>query len=168
MIKFKAMEKEMKNTKIEPYVPGDENEISQLIKSVYDDFVSIDYSVEGNNTFYEWIKPENIKSRQREERNMFVARSDGKIVGVIEIRNNNHISLLFVDKLYQNRGIAGRLISSSIDESLKRDLSMDTYEVNSSPYAIPIYSRLGFVAIGGILEKSGIKYQPMILKIKNK
>lgn len=156
----------MKETIIEPYLLGDENEINQLIKTVYDEFVSIDYSAEGNKTFYEWIHPEKIKSRQQGERNIIVAKSNGKIVGVIEIRNNNHISLLFVDKLFQKLGIAGRLLSASINESLKRDVSLDTYEVYSSPYAIPIYYRLGFVAVGGLQEKSGIKYQTMILKIK--
>ncbi len=150
---------------MEPYALGDENEVSQLIRSVYDAFVSIDYSAEGNDAFYEWIRPENIKSRQLGERNMIVARAHGKIVGVIEIRNNHHISLLFVDASYQKRGIAGRLLAASIAESLEREAWLDTYEVYSSPYAIPIYARLGFVAVGGLQQQSGITYQPMILRI---
>lgn len=36
---------------------------------------------------------------------MFVALADSEIIGVIEIRDNNTISFLFVDKTFQGQGI---------------------------------------------------------------
>jgi hypothetical protein len=50
----------MNTVKIERYQSGQEIMIYQLIKKVYDEFVSVDYSNEGNRFFYEWIKPSNI------------------------------------------------------------------------------------------------------------
>lgn len=43
--------------KIEKYQKGQEYDISNLIRKVYDEFVSCDYTEEGNQFFYDWIQP---------------------------------------------------------------------------------------------------------------
>ena len=93
---------------------GQENEIHHLVKAVFDEFVAPDYSSEGNDFFYDWITPENILKRQQDERKILVALVDSKIVGIIELRNLNHISLLFVDKLYHRKGIASSLFKEAV------------------------------------------------------
>lgn len=99
----------MDTIKIEKYQNGQERAIHQLIKRVYDEFVSIDYSEEGNKFFYDWIKLSKIAERQKSQINLLLAILDSRLVGMIEIRENKNISLLFVDKGYQGRGIAKRL-----------------------------------------------------------
>jgi len=54
----------MNNVKIEEYKKGEEDAISLLIQTVYDEFVSIDYSDEGNKFFNEWIEPAKIATQQ--------------------------------------------------------------------------------------------------------
>ncbi|MDP4187401.1 MAG: GNAT family N-acetyltransferase [Bacteroidota bacterium] len=149
-----------------PYQKGQEEAIYQLIKKVYDEFVAVDYSVEGNDFFYDWIKPKNIAKRQKKQVNLWVAHSDSKIVGMIEIRDNKYLSLLFVDKEYQRRGIATSLFREALKVCIRRDPKMKKIHLHSSPFAIPVYKKMGFVPTDSILEENGIKYLPMEMAIK--
>ena len=155
----------MNNIIINEYQPGQEFEIQLLIRSVYDEFVAPDYSEEGNLYFYEWIQPENIAERQKEKRNILTATIDKKIVGMIEIRQNSRISLLFVDKEYHTRGIARILFQESLFNSMKIDPDITHYFVHASPFSIPAYKKLGFTAMDTMKVQNGIKYLPMVFKI---
>lgn len=156
----------MESIKIEKYQEGQETEIYQLIKRVYDEFVSPDYPNEGNQFFYDWIQPGRIAERQAEGRNMLIATSSAGIIGVIEIRGNNTISLLFVDKEYQGRGIAKKLFQKSLENAIQNDSALDKFYVHASPYSIPIYKKLGFNEAGSLQEENGIKYMPMERRVK--
>ncbi|HPM13753.1 MAG TPA: GNAT family N-acetyltransferase, partial [Bacteroidales bacterium] len=151
--------------RIENYQEGQEVEIHQLIKNVYDEFVSIDYSDEGNKHFYDWIDPSRIAKRQKEQINLLVALLNSKIIGMIEIRDNKNISLLFVNKQYQGQGIAKRLFHESLKFCIQRDSTLDTFYVHASPFSIPIYKKMGFNETDSLQENHGIKYLPMELKI---
>jgi predicted GNAT family N-acyltransferase len=155
----------MDTIKIEEYQKGQEIEIHQLIKKVYDEFVSIDYSDEGNKFFYDWIESSRIAERQKDQNNLLVALMDSKIVGMIEIRDNKNISLLFVDRQYQGQGIAKRLFQRSLSICIQRDSKLDNFYVHASPFSIPIYKKLGFVETDSLREEHGIKYLPMEMKI---
>jgi GNAT superfamily N-acetyltransferase len=151
---------------IELFKCGQEIMIHQLIKKVYDEFVSIDYSEEGNNFFYDWINPSKIAERQRNQKNIWVAFIDSKLVGVIEIRDNKYISLLFVDKEYQGQGIAKKLFDESLKEIIRRDPKLDKFYVHASPFSIPIYKNMGFIETDNMQEDNGMKYLPMEITIK--
>jgi|WetSurMetagenome_2_1015567.scaffolds.fasta_scaffold142758_2 predicted GNAT family N-acyltransferase len=155
----------MDTIKIENYQNGQEIEIHQLIKKVYDEFVSIDYSDEGNKFFYDWIEPSRIAERQKDQINLLVALLDSKIIGMIEIRDNKYISLLFVDKQYQGLGIAKRLFHESLKTCTQRDSILDKFYVHALPFSIPIYMKLGFIETGCLQEDNGIKYLPMEMMI---
>jgi GNAT superfamily N-acetyltransferase len=155
----------MNTVKIERYQSGQEIMIYQLIKKVYDEFVSIDYSNEGNRFFYEWIKPSKIAERQRNQINIWIAFIDSKLVGMIEIRDNKYISLLFVDKEYQGKGIAKKLFEKSLKEIIRRDPKLDKFYVHASPYSIPIYKKMGFIETDDMQEENGMKYLPMEMTI---
>jgi predicted GNAT family N-acyltransferase len=152
--------------KIKKYRDGQEIMIHQLIKKVYDEFVSMDYSKEGNRFFYDWIEPDKIAERQKNQRNILTAMMDSKIVGMIEIRDNNTISLLFVDKVYQGQGIAKKLFQESLKNCIQKDANLDKFYVHASPFSIPVYKKLGFVETDNMQEENGIKYLPMEMKIK--
>jgi GNAT superfamily N-acetyltransferase len=156
----------MSNIKIKKYQPGQEEMIYKLIKKVYDEYVSKDYCDEGNRFFYDWIQPSKIAERQVNQTNIWIAFKDAKLVGMIEIRDNKFISLLFVDKIYQGQGIAKRLFNKSLKEIIKRDSNLDKFYVHASHYSIPIYRKLGFVETDIMCEENGIKYLPMEMTIK--
>jgi len=156
----------MDTIKIQEYQNGQEDAIHQLIKKVYDEFVSIDYSDEGNAFFYDWIQPFKIAERQQNQINLLVAFVDSIIVGMIEIRDNKNISLLFVDKEYHGQGIAKRLFLESLKMCTQREPALNMFYVHASPFSISIYSKLGFVETDIMQEQFGIKYLPMEMKIK--
>lgn len=139
--------------------------IHHLIKKVFDEFVSIDYSEEGNNFFCDWIKPSRIAERQRIQKNIWVAFIDSKLVGVIEVRDNKYISLLFVDKEYQGQGIAKKLFDISLKEIIRRDPQLDKFYVHASPFSIPVYKNMGFIETDKMQEDNGMKYLPMEMTI---
>ncbi|HNX21277.1 MAG TPA: GNAT family N-acetyltransferase [Bacteroidales bacterium] len=150
---------------IEKYSDGQENEISLLIKKVYDEFVALDYSDEGNAFFYDFIQPKNILERQKMSPTILVAKYNSKIVGMIELRDNSYISLLFVDKEFQGQGIAKRLYREALDVLIPVDLRPTRFYVHASPYSIAIYKSLGFSETDSMQEEHGIKYLPMEARI---
>jgi GNAT superfamily N-acetyltransferase len=151
---------------ISSYKHGQEIEIHHLIKKVYDEFVAPDYSMAGNQVFYDWIAPEQILERQTKVKSLWIATDENKLVGMIEIRENNRISLLFVDKNFQEKGIAKALLQIALERSLEKEPELQKYLVHASPYSIPIYKKLGFEETDSIQETMGIIYLPMEMKIK--
>ena len=117
-----------------------ENELDEVINLVLDVFMKYeapDYSEEGINSFKEFVlDKEKIKNLK-----ILVAEVDGKIVSMIAVRNNTHITLLFTHENYHRKGIARKLF-----ETVKNGLEKGTtITVNSSPYAVEVYKKLGFV-----------------------
>ena len=113
----------------------------------------------------------------------YVAKDAGQIVGVITIREHNHISLLFVDERYQYSGIGRALIGCVTDYLCDRKvLPLDNEEerildalyekeagnfctVNAAPYAREFYLKLGFEQTGDAFEREGIISVPMKLTV---
>jgi predicted GNAT family N-acyltransferase len=152
--------------KIREYKIGEEYELYQLIKIVYDEFVAPDYSMDGNTFFYDFIKPENFINRYLLNNNIIlIAEMNSVNVGMIEFRDENHIALMFVDKAYQKQGIAKALFNEALKRCLARNSKVSKIEVNASPYSISIYEKLGFTKVSEIKENHGIKYFPMVMNL---
>ncbi len=94
---------------------------------------------------------------------MFVAVADGKIVGMITLRDSTHISLLFVDERYHRRGI-GRALLEYLKDYMRQEMGEGRVTVNASPYGVGFYHRLGFRDLRPEEKKDGIIYTPMELK----
>lgn len=91
---------------------------------------------------------------------MFVALDGEKIVGMVTLRNNAHISLLFVEETYHRRGI-GRALIRYLSEYLLSEVQADRVTVNSSPYGVGFYHKLGFRDLSPEEQRDGITYKPM-------
>jgi predicted GNAT family N-acyltransferase len=118
--------------------------------------------VEGNKIFNDFTEPENISDRYKNGNTLVTCQKDGKIAGMIEVRDNNHIRLFFVDKKYHNMGI-GKL---PFNEALKKVKGKTDYiKVSASPFSEKIYSKSGFTRVDELTEKSGIKFIPMKLAL---
>lgn len=139
-------------------------DIHRLIAAVFEKYIADDYSARGVKNFLGYIKPSAIITRlDRPEYFSLVARQNGRIVGIIEIRNCDHICLLFVDADLHRRGIARILIHSALKRCISQGTGPSRITVNSSPYAVYIYRKLGFVEKGPSQEKDGIIFVPMVL-----
>ena len=147
---------------------GEEEEIYFLIKRVFDEFEAPDYPKEGVENFYNYINPSSIQERHRENHFMLLAiNSETKeIVGVIEMRTYNHICLLFVDKKHQRKGVGKVLFQSGKEICLQENPTVREITVNSSPYALKIYEKLGFTATSDEQLVDGLRFIPMIFEIQ--
>lgn len=83
---------------------------------------------------------------------------NNKIVGMMEVKENNHICLFFVDPDHHKQGIGKKLIDEIV-KSLKE--KSDFITVNSSTFAENIYRGYGFNRTDKIQEKDGIIFVPM-------
>lgn len=146
--------------------PNDLPEGSQLVWNVFAEFVAPDYVEEGVATFRRFTEPEQLTQLLAGGRFFFLGCFDGrKPVGLIALRDYNHISLLFVDKCYQRRGIARELFTRAKDKCLLANPELKEITVNSSPYAASIYQRVGFNKTGKATVTDGITYIPMAIRI---
>lgn len=93
---------------------------------------------------------------------MFVAVADGGIVGMITLRDSQHISLLFVDERYHRQGI-GRALLSYLTDYMGKEMGLHRVTVNASPYGVGFYHRLGFCDLRCEEQRDGIIYTPMEL-----
>jgi GNAT superfamily N-acetyltransferase len=143
----------------------DETEyVLNMVNNIFDEFIGKDYSEEGNNAFKESITLQNILNRINAKSSyFFVAKYGNEIIGMIGTKNKNHISLFFVKKEFQGKGIGKKLLEYYLDKIKKENIEIIT--VHSSIYAEKIYSKLGFKKTGEIEEKNGIKYIPMEYKL---
>ena len=140
-------------------------EALDLVWRVFLEFEAPDYSEQGVATFHEFIEYDAMEKRiQDGEIALWYAQEDGAVVGVVALRPqagqatehavHGHISLLFVEKRHHKKGIARSLVETATS-------GHTTVTVNSSPYAIEIYKRLGFVTTDCEQLQDGIRYTPM-------
>lgn len=133
----------------------------KLVKEVFDEFEAVDYSNEGVTSFYKFANYETIREMLKKNLKMIVAKQNEKIVGVIAYRDYSHISMLFVDKEYHRQGIARRLVIEMEKDCLKNNKQLTEITLNSSPYAIDFYHKIGFKDISEEKIVDGIRFTPM-------
>lgn len=87
----------------------------------------------------------------------YAAFQNDKITGILAVDVKlNHICLFFVDKDLQNTGIGTALFKSFLNEFMPKAVT-----VNSSPFAVKVYEKLGFTVTGSRRVSDGIVYIPM-------
>lgn len=130
------------------------------------EFEAGDYSPEGIRSFEDFITDTGLKRMfQSGAYQMMTACQGKKMVGMITLRNEMHISLLFVDKAYHRQGI-GRSLIEHLASYVRDELGKSKITVNASPYGVPFYHRIGFRDLGGERCQDGIIYTPMEYLLK--
>lgn len=141
-----------------------ENEWQEAMNLAWDTFIlyeAPEYSKEGITSFRNFVRDPILKTLFIEGKyNVLAAFNNNIIVGIIGVRNETHISLLFVDSEYHKKGIARRLVEKTFERTYekygKREMT-----VNSSPYAVGFYHKMGFVDTDIEQTTDGIRYTPM-------
>lgn len=137
-----------------------------LVRKVFDEFETPYYSEEGIASFYKFIDINNMSEQYSNGSLYFYGCFvNDMIVGMIAVKDFVHISLLFVDKQYHRQGIAKKLFNVVLKLCMEKNPSLDAITVNSSPYAVEVYHRLGFVDTSSAQTVDGITYTPMKMVI---
>lgn len=141
-----------------------ENEWEEAMNLAWDTFIlyeAPEYTKEGITSFRNFVRDPILKTLFIEGKySVLAAFYNNIIVGIIGVRNETHISLLFVDSEYHKKGIARRLVEKTFERTYekygKREMT-----VNSSPYAVGFYHKMGFVDTDIEQTTDGIRYTPM-------
>ena len=94
---------------------------------------------------------------------VWVCHLDGKLAGMIALRDNSHISLLFVKGNFHRQGVGRMLYEMAKIHALTSGSRFIT--VNASEYGIPFYRAMGFHETDMQRTSDGIIYTPMETKI---
>ena len=78
----------------------------------------------------------------------FIAKSNGSIIGALEVEDMNHIQSFFVKKEFQNKGVGRQLYNHSLNYFSENGFDVKYYSVYASDYAIGFYKKLGFSGEG--------------------
>lgn len=81
-------------------------------------------------------------------------------VGVVALRDCNHLYHLFVAQAFQRTGLASRLWSTAHAAALQSG-NPGNFTVNASVNAVPVYQHFGFLATGPELRSHGVVFVPM-------
>lgn len=131
------------------------DEIASALKltlEVFMEFEAPDYSQEGVEEFERFLN----NQPEIDKLHFFSALYQDSLSGIIAMRND-HICLLFVKKEFHRKGIAKALFRHILEQTQSEKIT-----VNSSPYAIEVYKRLGFTATNTEQVTNGIQYTPMV------
>lgn len=139
---------------IRAILPEELPQAQALVWKTFLQFEAPDYSDEGVRTF------ENSVMHDKEfiaKLRFYGAFEAGQLWGVLATRGDgSHIALFFVDGSRQRQGVGRKLFEAAAANSRAAKIT-----VNSSPYAVEIYHRLGFFDTAPEQTTDGMRYTPM-------
>jgi len=150
---------------IRPPLVAEADATVALVLRAFDEFIAPDYSEEGIATFHAVITADSLVEAIHDGDIVLVGLVDGVLTGVVRVRDETHISWLYVDRQYQSRGIGRKLVRSAVAQIGARHPEAATITLHSSPFAVPIYQRMGFAVAGSETTKDGIRMTPMFATI---
>ena len=105
-----------------------------------------DYSLKGVHNFKSFVRDPLLKKMFTYGEYIAIgAFIERRMIGILGVRNTNHVSLLFVDQEYHRRGVARALMRRYFRDARHDGITYVT--VNSSPYAVGFYHKIGFVNV---------------------
>ena len=93
---------------------------------------------------------------------IFCAYQGQKVIGMLALKNKEHISLFFVKKEFQGQGIGKELLARCKAYCKEQGISLLT--VNAAPTGLPFYLANGFEAVNEERFEGGLRFTPMTLK----
>lgn len=146
-----------------PGTPADAEAISALILELSGPFF-LDPSRAGAEAFLASAGPEALRRYLHSDHYAYyVATSQGRLAGVVALRDHAHLFHLFVAEPFQGQRLARRLWQR-VQAGALRAGNPGRFTVNASLNAVGVYKRFGFVCQGDVQRRNGIAFQPMCLE----
>ncbi len=153
IVKKPFVDRYMRNLVIRRLEPSEIPEALRLVGDTFMEFEAPDYSQQGISKFMECLDDKDFIGGLV----FYGAFIHGLLAGVLATRHSgSHIAMFFVRREYHRQGIGRRLF-----EHMRGFCPNEKLTVNSSPYAVPIYGRLGFAPTDTEQVSDGIRYTPM-------
>ncbi len=149
----------MNKKEIRRLYEGERKAALDLAWRVFSEYESPDYSAEGTEEFRKCLHNEEYLYGI----DYYGAFDDHKLIGLIGIRTKvEHICFFFVDGEYHRQGIGTMMFYY-----LLKNYDSNIMTVNSSPYGLGFYKKLGFVPTEEEKTINGIRFTPMIYRRKS-
>lgn len=140
---------------------ADAQAISSLISQVAQEVLLTGSSEEQRAYFLRLVSPSAIAEHMGRNARYHVAVHNGRIVGVIAVRDNMHVRDLWVADDYQYRGLGTQLWEHAKRSCLAHG-NLGHYTLNATTNALGFYQRLGFASTGPpVITQEGITTTPM-------
>ncbi len=141
--------------------------VSAMVIAAFDEFIAPDYGPEGIAEFHRFAAADALVARIAKDHFVRVAVAGSAPVGMIEIRENNHVALLFVEKAYQHHGVATSLLELALADARAASPDLARVTVNSSRFGVRAYEKLGFRQTGAERTVNGIVFIPMARQLND-
>lgn len=139
-------------------------EVLEALHLVWDVFVqdvAPYYTEEGVKSFSQFIQYENIEQKMRTEGMMLLGAYEGTVLkGVGAIHPSGHISLLFVKKQEQRKGV-GRQIFQALCSLAVQTFHVTKVTVNAAPGSVEAYRHFGMRDVAPEQMEHGMRYTPL-------
>jgi putative acetyltransferase len=127
---------------LRPYRDRDAEVLVDLFRRAVREIACGDYTAEQIAAWAPDVIDVVAFARRRAVKLTWIAEVDGHVAGFSDLEPDGHIDMLYVDPLYQRRGVATRLLRH-IEESA-RIRRLDRLHTEASVTARPIFERPGF------------------------
>ena len=132
-----------------------------LVWEVFAEEIAASYTPQGVQEFQAFIKLDNIMPKvQSGELNFWGVFEQTELCGVIAVRRDGHVSLLFVKKKWQRQGAAKMLFTQAYQYCTSM-YGVMRMTVNAAPQAVEMYRHLGFHEAAPVQTVNGITFVPM-------
>lgn len=136
-----------------------------LAEEVFMEFDAPHFSQRGINSFKSFVRGRRVAEMLAD--GSFViwgCLCGGRLIGMLALRENSHISLAFVRGEYHRCGIGRKLYAEAKKYALARSIKSIT--VNASDYGLPFYRAMGFTETDMQRQDDGIIYTPMEAEVR--
>ena len=147
--------------------PNEADAASALAIASFDEFIGPGYTPLGIEEFRKYAQADAIRERIARDHFVIVVDTGDALAGMIEIRQNNHVALLFVRTKFHRQGIARELLNNALAEARVAQPDLERVTVNSSRHAVPAYEKLGFRQTGPERTVNGIGFVPMAMRLES-
>jgi len=143
-----------KQITLRPATAADFSALADLLHALAQVFIVPGMPPEAAATFLRENDKDAMLAYRAQGHVVTLAEIGGELAGFIAIRPPSHLFHLFVAQPFQRRGVARALWRAGRGDA-------ERFTVNSSPYAIPVYTAMGFVCAGPLACHHGVTFQPM-------
>lgn len=153
---------------IRELTPQELPEASSIIIGGFLQFDREGASVEGLAEFTRMMEPRSLRAMTVDGSLCLYGLfpPGGGLAGVLGLRQERHIVLLFVRAEDQGKGYGERLIHDLQERCLALNPEELTLTVNASPHAVTYYARFGFLPLGEKMLIGGLPMLPMAWRVK--
>ena len=153
----------MENIILRKFNKEDSKEVSDFIIKSFITFNGKNLNKESIKFFIELYRKENIEDKWLKDY-VVIAEINNKIIGVGRAKKNGFITHCYVDKKFMRKGI-GSTLMKRLENQIKSE-KRNRVLLNSSPYGLKFYEKLGYKSKGIKKIYHGIPLYPMIKKVK--